>query len=218
MRIGINISDDLLERIEPLKSVTNVSQICRDAIKTYVEAYERAMHRAKADGVDAVAERLGNLLVPQEVDWELLGIEDAKMWVQLAKFEDFEQLFHRLEVLERQGRSPYEVPIPGVQGVKFFEERSHEHDEWFDRRCEADEEGNPFIDAKLIYQRGKVSYILAVWELARKIAKEKSKSESVARESAKRGAWSHLKVPEQLAESCGLSRTTGNSTKGGALS
>lgn len=197
MRIGINVPDDLLRRLEPLKAVTNISQICRDAIKAHVEAYERAKTRAKQDRINAIAERLGNKLVPQEVDWELLGIEDARLWVQLARLEDFEYLLHRLEVLERQGRSPYEVPIPRVQGVRFFEERSSEHDEWFDRRIEADEESNPYVEAKLTYQRGKLSYILAVWEMAKEVAKGKRKVESVARESAR----NQIRVPDHLLES-----------------
>ncbi len=203
MRIGINVPDDLLKRMEPLKTVTNVSQICRDAIKTHVETYERALARAKEDGMDAIAERLGNMLVPQEVDWELLGIEDAKMWVQLAKLEDFEYLLHRLEVLERQGRSPYEVPIPRVQGDKFFEERSYEHDEWFDSQIETDEDNNPFIEAKLVYQRGKLSYILAVWNMAKEIAKEKHKIKSIASEKARREARNQIKVPDHLVNSSG---------------
>ncbi len=203
MRIGINVPDDLLKRMEPLKTVTNVSQICRDAIKTHVEAYERAMTRAKEDGMNTIVERLGNMLVPQEVDWELLGIEDAKIWVRLAKLEDFEYLSHRLEVLERQGGSPYEVPIPRVQGDKIFEERSYEHNEWFDRQIEADEESNPYVEAKLIYQRGKLSYILAVWNMAKEIAKERYKTESIARENARREARNQIKVPDHLIESSG---------------
>jgi len=203
VRIGINVPDDLLKRMEPLKTVTNVSQICRDAIKTHIEAYERAMTRAKEDGMNAIAEHLSNKLVPQEVDWELLGIEDAKIWVQLAKLENFEYLLHKLEVLERQGRSPYEVRIPRVQGDKSFGERSDEHDEWFLRQIEADKESNPDIEAELIYQRGKLSYILAVWNMTKEKAKEKYKAESIARKNARREAQNKIQVPDHLIESSG---------------
>lgn len=201
MRIGVNVPDDLLKRMEPLKTVTNVSQICRDAIKTHVEAYERAMTRAKEDGMNTIAEKLGNLLVPQEVDWELLGIEDAKIWVQLAKLEDFEYLLDKLEALERHGRSPYEVTIPRVQGVKFFEERANDYNEWFDRRIEADPIGDPYIEAKLIYQRGKLSYILAVWEMAKEVAKARHKIDSIARGKARKDAQAKIKVPDNLIDS-----------------
>ncbi len=200
MRIGINISDELLKRMEPLKTVTNVSQICRDAIKRHVEAYERALKQAKEDGIEPIAERLSNMLLPQEVDWELLGIEDGKMWVQLAKVDDFEYLLERLEVVERQGRSPYEVPIPRLQGDKVFEEHSYEHNEWFDKRIEAGQANNPYVEAKLIYQRGKVSYILAVWKMAKKKAQEKYEKEISTRNKIRKDAQNQINVPNNLLE------------------
>ena len=145
-----------------------------------------------------IAERLGDMLVPQQIDWELLGIEDARLWVQLAKLEDFEYLIHRLEVLEKQGRSPYEVPIPRIEGVKFFELHSYDYDEWFDKQIEANDEINPYVEAKLEYQRGKVSYILSVWNMAREIASKRFKQESLAREKAKVEAKNKVEIPERL--------------------
>ena len=198
MRIGINIPDDLLKRLEPLKTVTNVSQICREAIAMHVEAYERALIQAKEDGMNEIAARLGNMIVPQEVDWELLGIEDAKMWVQLAKLGDFEYLLHRLDVLERQGRSPYQVPIPDVQGVKFFENHLSDYDEWFEKLIAADEQTDHYANAKFKYQRAKLSYILSVWNMAREVANERFKQESLTREKAKREAKSKVEMPEKL--------------------
>jgi len=198
MRIGINIPDDLLKRLEPLKTVTNVSQICREAIAMHVEAYERALIQAKEDGMNEIAARLGNMIVPQEVDWELLGIEDAKMWVLLAKLGDFEYLLHRLDVLERQGRSPYQVPIPDVQGVKFFENHLSDYDEWFEKLIAADEQTDHYANAKFKYQRAKLSYILSVWNMAREVANERFKQESLTREKAKREAKSKVEMPEKL--------------------
>ncbi len=198
MRIGINIPDDLLKRLEPLKTVTNVSQICREAITMHVEAYERALIRAKEDGMNEIAAKLGNMIVPQEVDWELLGIEDAKMWVQLAKLGDFEYLLHRLDVLERQGRSPYQVPIPDVQGVKFFENHLSDYDEWFEKLIAADEQTDHYADAKFKYQRAKLSYILSVWNMAREVANKRFKQESLTRDKAKKEAKSKVEIPEKL--------------------
>ena len=198
MRIGINIPDELLKKMEPLKNVTNVSQICRNSIKTYVEAFERAKARIEKDGITRVAERLSNELVPPVVDWELLGIEDARMWVQLAKVDDFQCILERLEVLEKQGRSPDEVTIPRLQGVKVFEQRSYEHEEWFDKQTESDPQINPYIEAKLIYQRGKVSYILAVWRMAQSMAQEKYKAQIAALKKAKQQAQDQITVPDGL--------------------
>ena len=33
MRIGVNISEDLKKRMKPLMAISNISQICRDAIR-----------------------------------------------------------------------------------------------------------------------------------------------------------------------------------------
>ena len=84
MRIGVNVPDDLLKQMEPIKHMTNLSQVCREAIKDRVDAYERARARADREGMQEVAARLWQEYSEQAVDWETVGYEDAKMWVQLA--------------------------------------------------------------------------------------------------------------------------------------
>jgi hypothetical protein len=198
MRIGINIPDELIKKMEPLKKVTNVSQVCRNSIKTYVEAFERAKARIEKDGINKVADRLSNELVPPVVDWELLGIEDAKTWVQLAKVDDFQCLLEKLKVLEGQGKSAYEATIPRVQGVKVFEQRSFEHGAWFDKQTESDPMINPYVEAKLTYQRGKISYILAVWRMAQSMSQEKYKAQIDELQKAKQRAQDQICVPDGL--------------------
>ena len=198
MRIGINIPDELLKRMEPLKNVTNISQVCRNSIKSYVESFERAASRIEKEGMSKVAERLSNELVPDVIDWELLGIEDAKMWVQVAKVEDFKILLERLKEIEKQGRSTEEVLIPRLQGVKVFEQRSYEHGEWFDKQIESDPLINPYVEAKLTYQRGKVSYIMAVWKKAESIAQEKYKAKVDELQKNRQKAQEQITVPDGL--------------------
>jgi hypothetical protein len=198
MRIGINIPDELLKRMEPLKNVTNISQVCRNSIKNYVESFERAASRIEKEGMSKVAERLSNELVPDVIDWELLGIEDAKMWVQVAKVEDFKILLERLKEIEKQGRSTEEVLIPRLQGVKVFEQRSYEQGEWFDKQIESDPLINPYVEAKLTYQRGKVSYIMAVWKKAESIAQEKYKAKVDELQKNRQKAQEQITVPDGL--------------------
>lgn len=198
MRIGINIPDELLKRMEPLKNVTNISQVCRNSIKSYVESFERAASRIEKEGMSKVAERLSNDLVPDVIDWELLGIEDAKMWVQVAKVEDFKILLERLKEMEKQGRLSEEVLIPRVQGVKVFEQRSYEQGEWFDKQIESDPLINPYVEAKLTYQRGKVSYIMAVWKKAESIAQEKYKAKVDELQKNRQKAQEQITVPDGL--------------------
>ena len=58
MRIGVNIPEDLYQRLKPLKETVNISQVCREAIEAYVNDYERALSRNEADGMDDVVDRL----------------------------------------------------------------------------------------------------------------------------------------------------------------
>ena len=62
MRIGVNIPDDLYQRMKHIKHTVNVSQVCREAIEAYVEDYERARARLESDGADEMVKRLSGLL------------------------------------------------------------------------------------------------------------------------------------------------------------
>ena len=186
MRIGINVPNELLERLKPLKKTSNVSQICRDAIKERVEAYERAMARANEDGMQAVVE--------QEIDWETLGQEDAKLWMQLASLQDFDQLFHGLDVLRRQKRSPGSWIAPDLPGAKTFHSRVHENQEWFLRQCELDENTNHVQRAESAYDLGWGSYMTAVWQMLRDRIAEDTK----AREAALKQTCVDIELPDHL--------------------
>ena len=169
MRIGINITDDLRERMKPLMLVSNISQICRDAIKAYVQNYERAQERAKSDGMEAVAERLAKEMSPALVDWSTLGLEDAKLWVQLAKPEDFERQLHRLERFKRQKESPWTLLIEPVAGSTWnFHIRADEHKEWL-RWVDHSDDGTSslYLAAKSEYEQTYLNYILAVWQMVK---------------------------------------------------
>ena len=112
MRIGVNIPPDLYQRMKHIRQTVNVSQVCREAIEAYVDDYERAHARLEADGVDEVAERLCGGEDDLSVDWEELGWMDARDWVNRVDRDSFEHLFHRIDVLTRQGRPIWIVPPP----------------------------------------------------------------------------------------------------------
>ena len=167
MRIGINVPTDLLKRMEPLKQMINISQVCRDAIQAWVDTYERARERARQDGMEEVAIGLRQELESYELDWEALGYENAKLWVQKASLKDFEHFAHNLKVGRSKGRTPGIWMAPYLPGTRSYGERQHEHREWFERQCELDEESNPYMQAKEEYERGWMSYVIAVWEMAK---------------------------------------------------
>ena len=154
MRIGINLPDELLKKLEPIKSITNVSQICRQAIRERVEAFQRATDRAQSDGMDTAAARLITEHVNQYVDWEALALEDAKLWVQLASLEDFDDLFHNLKIKEGMGRSDNWIPASRhLEGTKIFLDRQIEQKDWLYRQVRLDNTADHIQAAETIYTR-----------------------------------------------------------------
>ena len=126
MRIGINIPRDLHQRMEPFKQYINISQICREAIEHRIRYYERALAiRSDEDVLEAIEraweeERKMRDII--EVDWGMLGCQDAKSWVEAAELKDWYYLHHRQEVIDRQRRPRWVVPPPPLKGVKDFQD------------------------------------------------------------------------------------------------
>ena len=164
MRIGLNVPDDLLTRLEPLKPSINVSQICREAIEAYVDCYERASARIVDDGTLEEAERIWRQEESRVVDWEELGYVDGKAWIEKAELKDLENLFHNLSVAKRKNREPFIPFWRYIPDTRDFGHRRGEHAEWFIWRCELDETGNPYITAESEYTRGWLAYVTAVWQ------------------------------------------------------
>jgi hypothetical protein len=198
MRIGLNLSNELLERLKPLKNTVNLSQICRDAIKSRIETYERAINQANSDGMQAVADKLWLEYSKRTIlDWESIGCEDAKVWVQLATLQDFEDLFHNIGIHKRKGLESGQFLARIIPEAKWFGERQQEHKEWFQRQCELDETTNPFIQAELEYNRGWISYVTAVWNMVKK----RITDDATARGKSRQQVKDKPEIPNHLVDS-----------------
>ena len=85
MRIGINVPNELYERFKPLTPTYNLSQVCRDAIKSRIESYETAERQAQEDGMETLANRFLQEYVKKTVlDWEAIGRENARNILKLG--------------------------------------------------------------------------------------------------------------------------------------
>lgn len=203
MRIGVNISGGLRERMKPLMAVSNISQICRDAIKAYVENYERAQERAEKDGMGEVAERLAEQMTPALVDWGTLGLEDVKLWVQLAKPEDFEKQVDRLARFKSRKESPWTLLIQPVAGSTWhFHSRADEHKDWLRWIDQADdEESSLYLAAKSEYEEAYLNYILAVWQMVKdRIAANAAETEKRFKEARRKSLDEGMKAAKTKAE------------------
>lgn len=170
MRIGINIPNELIERLKPLKSTHNISEICREALKNYIESYENASQGKGGDEMTALANRLYQEFAKKtpRVNWESIGRENARKWAEGASLQDFEDVIHNITIHRRKGAEPGEFlghwRIP--EGCR-FEDAENKQKGWFDRQFELDERPNYYMIAKQDYNRGWVSYLTAVWQMVR---------------------------------------------------
>lgn len=176
-RLGINVPEKLMKRIKPFRGSINVSQVCRDALEAHVAAHERAKARAEQDDLGDVIRRFRDQHVDIQVDWERLGHEDAKLWVELASLKDLEELFYRVGFkMKGSLAGPLETEIvPFLEGVKKFHQHWQENEDWVNAQYSRDLEGNHYGSAKAIYDRAWFGYTTAVWGSVRDaIATEKA--------------------------------------------
>lgn len=180
MRIGVNITNDIWERFKPLKGSYNISQICRDAIITRIECYEKSLKQANSDGMQALADKFWNEYSKKTIlDWEDIGRENAKKWAEGATLQDFEDLFHNISIHKRKGAEPREFlgNWRATNEITFSHVR-YEHEDWFHRQFDLDEKTNHFVIAESEYNHGWITYLTAVWQMLReRIEKEEKERE-----------------------------------------
>ena len=170
MRIGINVPDELLQKVKETQPPVNVSQVCRDALECYVEVSDRARAQTVADGVDEHVIRLAkSVQTPMiEPDWEAYALDDARDWVQAVTPESWQQFMHQCEVLRRKKRDEAEmVDIWSQDGdCKGLLLRLQQHREWFELQFESDVVVDPYDKAREEYSRAWLGY---VYEVRRKL-------------------------------------------------
>ena len=84
MRIGVNIPDELLQRVREIRPEVNVSQICRQALEDRAALAERVKAQVEEDGMGTHIQRfLGPNHAPlPEPDWVGHAMDDARSWVE----------------------------------------------------------------------------------------------------------------------------------------
>ena len=116
MRIGINIPNELMKRIDPFRSEINLSQVCRDAIEKLADTHERVKERAAADGLEA---RIIRLVEPpiMEPDWVGYALDDARDWVASVDPDDWNYFFYLYDFFKSKGRDASELADrPNLRG------------------------------------------------------------------------------------------------------
>ena len=131
MRIGINIPNELMKRIEPFRSEINLSQVCREAIERLATTHERVKERVAGDGVEEHVMRLAQqpLIEP---DWVGYALDDARGWVMAVDLEDWDEFWYRHDFFKEKGEDLTWL-IDGFpqEGTKWFSIRHIENSAWF---------------------------------------------------------------------------------------
>ena len=200
MRIGVNIPDDLIRRLDPLKPELNLSQICRDAITSHVEKYEKAVAHLNTgltqDVLNKVYEEEARCRAIVDVDWESRGYENAILWVESASRKDWNDL-HKLRARLRRDNLPewgVEPPISGPNGdrVPCFD---HLRREYYQTELSQSDEFLDWLDANGIqmnwdkarvdYGRSWLAYVDAAWDVIRKRREEDQRNLKRERRAAR---------------------------------
>ena len=197
MRIGINVPNELLRRLEPLKPELNISQVCREALEAKAESYEQMQARLDDAGVQAAVARVWEqekeFLTIIEVDWTALGYQDAKAWVQAAHRKHWDYLHHDQTANKEKGRPERAVRPSLVPGVKNFDQRFSDYernimnqsDEFLDWLYDEDKYADRQV-AHLEYMTAWMAYTKAVWELVRQKEREYLEEQSRQRRETRR--------------------------------
>ena len=136
MRIGINVPNELLQRVKQIRPELNVSQVCRDALEYRASVIERAGTQAALDGVDHYVDRLDQSVKKPlvEPDWVAYALEDARDWVRTVTPEWWNTFVDERDSLRRQGQNEAEmidVWSQSTEGVKGYWDRIIANREWF---------------------------------------------------------------------------------------
>ena len=142
MRIGINVPDDLLDKVKQAWTSVNVSEVCRDALQRVVEEGRNVANRVNRDEVDEkIAWLDAQTAPPEEPDWVALALDDAATWFQRVTPAGWEQFLHQCDVLRRQGRDEVEMvdvwsSMYDTKGIRIH---LHDNKEWLMSEYEREE-------------------------------------------------------------------------------
>ena len=171
MRIGINVPNDLIQRVKAVQPDVNISRVCREALEELVSRQDLVEIRVNADGT---AERIlefsrsqDNPLV--EPDWAGYAWEDAKEWVSKVTPDEWDDFCESYDYDESAGVGFDTVVL--LHGNFFKWEQ--ENEAWFRQRFRQLRKSNgnakildsakgPLDSAKRKYNDSWLSYVRKV--------------------------------------------------------
>ena len=89
MRIGINVPNELLQRVKAISPEVNVSQICREALESRAAEAERIAAQVESDGLEEHILRFAQVNEVQltEPNWKAMATLAARDWVRAVNVD-----------------------------------------------------------------------------------------------------------------------------------
>ena len=202
MRIGINVPNDLLNRVKSLQPEVNVSQVCREALENHATGLQRVEDWISYDGeIDEEVSRLAEDYEQWgvEPDWTRLGWDDAREWLKGVTSERWTHFLREWEFLESRGGKPdssrCHIYSNGA-GVKNYSGRLLENQDWFNARYfYASLRGHGFKDYEESREAYEAAWLSYVREVRRQyLADIDAKRQAVSTERTK--SWENRPAPE----------------------
>ena len=203
MRLGINVPNELLQRVKSARPDVNVSQICREALEKYARSAERVVAQVAVDQLDDHFARLAesDLYPLLEPDWTGMALEDARNWVLVVSIKDWTHFCHQRDVLEKNGRGHEdwhaEEPLGGE--ARGYLDRRREFRDWFIHQYELDIDSTAGTTARDEYCRAWIAYVNEV----RRLVELHQQGERERLTTERKEKWQSLpepEVPPQLLE------------------
>ena len=201
MRLGINIPDKLIKRIKELDPGVNISQVCRETLKSHCRALER-INNWIDDYDDEVEEQVMRLSQepPVEPDWVGYGLEAARDWVRVVEPRVWQYFWHSHDGFKAEGDPTPLIAFYSGSGVNSFHARFMEHESWFRPPLARPTEGDrrdAFDKAREDYHRAWLGYVNEVRRKQLQYYEERRNRVLAEREEALK-ALPEPEVPPQL--------------------
>ena len=171
MRLGINVPNELINRIKAVQPDVNISQVCRDAIQDLAIGHERVTDwLAEDDSIVRVLEfAKAHEEMYREVDWYVLGLDDAQEWVSTVSTGGWERFLYEYDFLEKKGRTDFAKLVGGNhyhKNKKGFDFLADQYANWFERIDEYEDQFGVstgfWFDSKERFEKAWVAYVSEV--------------------------------------------------------
>ena len=160
MRLGINVPNDLLDRVKSVRPEVNISQVCREALEQTASRHEFVMMwiESDEDDLEEEANRLAALEDPSlvEPDWLALALEDAREWIKGEHPKHWERILDDYSSYEKYGKR-FLATYHGR-----FHERLHENWQWVQRQHFVIRNPNVYDECRQVYEESWLSYVFEV--------------------------------------------------------